>query len=130
VGVLRAASAPLAHTPTGRRYWGATRKDVLAARLQREVDTSHCGAASTAKKEIMINMGMLDDDAELSRPRSGQYRHLRPQVSLGEPHKCRSCHCMCVISSPRPRGSIASLAIIDEMKMHKSRFFKLHGSTK
>ena len=77
--------APLAHTPTGRRYWGATRKDVLAARLQRKVDTSHCGAASTAKKEIMINMGMLDDDAELSRPRGWQNRRAHRRKAFRRP---------------------------------------------
>ena len=85
VDVLAAASAPRAHTPTDRMFWGATRKGELGKRLQREVELLYCGAPSTIKERLTAKMGMLDDDAELSRPHGWQNRRAHHRKALRRP---------------------------------------------
>ena len=83
--VLGAASAPREHTPTERMFWGANRKGELGKRLQREVKTHTCTSSLTAQKKMGIKMGMLDDDAELSRPHGWQNRRAHHRKALRRP---------------------------------------------
>ena len=82
VDVLGAASAPLEHMTTDTMYLGATRKGELGKRLQREVELLYCGAPSTIKERLTAKTGMLDDDAELSRPHGWQNRRAHHRKAL------------------------------------------------
>ena len=85
VDVLGAASAPPALMHTDRLHWGANRKGELGKRLQREVELLYCGAPSTIKERLTAKMGMLDDDAELSRPHGWQNRRAHHRKALRRP---------------------------------------------
>ena len=80
--VLGATSTTPAHTPTASVYWGVARKEVLAQRLKREVETPYCTGSPHGQVEVKVKMGVLDDEVEQPRPRRWRDRREHHQGGL------------------------------------------------